>query len=355
MIDAFPVLFWPGILIALALLVAFSWVLVRHAGLAAVMALSPMPGFVLTALGTGRPPTPFAYVPGFIAAGFLAGAVAPLVANIAVRQAVRNSLRDLWLVFLAAVVLFAPAAFTGPAALCCMAGEISAVALTALAAIFLSYDEEFVVQINRAGEARTQEFERLDFLTKPRWSMSIAGVALVFSALGFFGAQKEFAAVGAHPLLFAVWALVFLLCVLAVTRNVRRALAVFLAMVPVVLLLTALSGRLALPAVALLLPLTAAAMPVLFMAAGALGFESSGDRAEIATRRGIERFGPTIAITVIVGAAATILCELQAGIVESAALLLGGIAALCLQPALTTMLYSLFPKRVSLEEAFRKR
>jgi hypothetical protein len=355
MIGSVPVLFWPGIVIALALLVVFSWILVRHAGLAVVMALSPLPGFVLSAFGTGHPPPPFAYMPGFIAAGILAGAVAPLAANMAARQAVRNSLHDLRLALIAVLVLFIPAVFAGASALYCVAGEISAVALTALGATMFSYDEDFVVQINRANEARIHAFERLDFLTKPRWGMSIGGIALVFSALGFFGAQKDIAMAFAYPALFAVLALVFLAGAFAVARNVRRALAAFLAMVPVALLLMALADRLAFSALDLLLPFTAAAMPVLFTAASALGFERSGDGAETATQRGLEHLGPSVAVAVIAGAAATILSELQAGIIESAALLLGGGAALVLQPALTTMLYALAPKRVSLEEAFRKR
>ena len=34
-------MFWPGLLIALGLLFAFAWILVRHIGLAAAVALSP--------------------------------------------------------------------------------------------------------------------------------------------------------------------------------------------------------------------------------------------------------------------------------------------------------------------------
>src|ERR1700744_2332571 len=114
MIGPAPVLFWPGILVALALLIAFSWVLTRHAALAAVVALSPLPGFVLVALATSRPPAVFGYIPGFIAAAFLAGAFAPRAANMPAREAVRISLRDLRLAFLAILALFIPMAFIGP-------------------------------------------------------------------------------------------------------------------------------------------------------------------------------------------------------------------------------------------------
>jgi hypothetical protein len=352
-----PVMFLPGMLTALALLFAFSWILVRHVGLAAVVALSPLPGFLLATFGADLPPSLFECVPGFIVAAFLAGVVAPLAASAPARMAVRKFPRDLWPVFVAVLLLFVPAAFIGAAALACMAGQISAIAVTALAATSLSYDEDFVVRINRAGEARIREIAQLDFLTKSRWGMSIGGVTLVFSVLGFFGAQKGIGAIVAHPALFVALAFIFVAGAFAASRNVRRSVATVLAMAPVALLLIALLDRFTFSPVGLLLPLAVSAMPVMFMTASALGFERSGDSWETATLRGLERFGPAVVVTAIASAAASILCEWswRAGIVESAALLLGGAAALILQPALTTMLYSLFPKRVSLEEAFRRR
>src|SRR6202012_4370920 len=98
MIGLAPLMFWPGLLIALGLLFAFAWILVRHIGLAAAVALSPLPGFLLGFFGADPLLSFLGCLRGFIAAGFLAGAVAPLAANIAAGMAVRQSLGDLWLV-----------------------------------------------------------------------------------------------------------------------------------------------------------------------------------------------------------------------------------------------------------------
>ena len=355
MIGLAPVVFWPGMLIAFVLLIAASWFLVRHAGLAAVTVLSPLPGIVLAALGTHHAASFFGYIPGFMAAGLLAATIAQFAASVPAQSAIRSALSILWLAFLAVFLLLVPSAFNRVAAFTCMAGEVSAVIVTALATMLFSYDEDFVVRINRATEARVREIERLNFLVKPRWGMSIGGVGLVFSVLGFFGAQKDIVAISSSPVLFAAWAVIFAMEVFVVSRNIRRALADILAMVPVALLTIALSGRFAWPTAEILLPLTVGGGPVLFMTASALGFERGGDRWDIATQRGVERFGAAIAVTTMAAAAATLLFEWQSGVIECAALFMGGVAALILQPALTTMLYTLFPKRVTLEEAFRKR
>jgi hypothetical protein len=343
-------------LIALALLIAFSWILTRHAGLALVTALSPLPGFVLAALTIRHSPSIFCYLPGYIVAGVLTGTVAPLAANAPARDAVQQSLQDLWPVLLAELLIFVPAIFSDRAALYCMAGEISAIALAALGLLLLSYDEGSVARINRAVEARIREIERLDFLTQPRWSMSIGGIALVFSVLGFFGTHRGIAIDSSHAVIFGSAAGMFLLVTLATARNVRRAVAAVLALAPVILLIIALSDRFVYSA-SILLPPVVAAMPVLFMTAGARGFERAGDKWDVATQRGITRFGPCVATAVIASSVAAFLSGSlsRGGVVEGVALLLGEIAALILQPALTTMLYVLFPKRVSLEEAFRKR
>jgi hypothetical protein len=294
-------------------------------------------------------------LPGFIAAGFLAGAIAPLIANMPARQAVRQSLRDLWRAFLAILILFVPAVFLNPSSSAVAATEISAVAITALGAMLLPYDENFVVRINRAQEARLRQTDFLAFLTTPRWGASIGGIALVFSVLGFFGAQKAVASVAAHPASFIAMTVLFLAGAFVTARNVRRVLAALLAMVPVTLLMVALSDRFAFSPLGALVPLATAAMFVLIMAAPAFRFEQNGDGPLTATLRGIEQVAPAVVVVAVASIAAGIIFFSPAAIVESAAILLGGIAALILQPALTTFIYSIFPKRVSLEEAFRRR
>jgi hypothetical protein len=357
MIGAIPVMFWPVIVIAFALFLAASWILTRHAVLAVLTVLSPLPGIALAVAVSHRLPFIFEYVPGFIAAGCLASAVAQSSASMPGRKAIRLSLGHLWLPLLASLLFFVPATFTDPTAFACMSAILSAFVVTAAGATVLSYDETFVTRINRASEARIRDTEWLSFVAIPRWGMSIGGIALVFSVLGFFGAQKGSAAILAHPILFAAPAFVFLIDAFAVTRNVRRTLAACLAMAPVLLLVLAASARFARAEESLWLSLAVAAIPVLLMAASAPRFERIGDAADIATVRGIEQAGPAIAVTSLAGAAMATLSTFQSssGLIEGVVLFFGGIAALVLQPALTTMLYTLVPKRVSLEEAFRKR
>jgi hypothetical protein len=350
-----PVTVWPGVLIALTILAGFSWLLVRHIGLALLVAFSPLPGFVLTGFAIHHPPSVFGYFPGFIAAGFFAGTIAPLTANMSARVAIGQSLRDLWRAFLAILILFIPAAFLSPSAFADIATEISAVAITAIGAMLLPYGENFVVRINRAQEARLRETERLAFLTTPRWGASISGVALVFSVLGFFGAQKAVASVAAHPALFIAMTVLFLAGAFVTARNVRRALAAFLALMPVALLMMGISDRFTFSPLGLLAPLATAAMFVLLTAATAFRFEQNGDGPLTATLRGMEQVAPAAVVVAIASVLAGIVFLSQAAIIESAAILLGAIAALILQPALATFLYSLFPKRVSLDEAFRRR
>ena len=351
-----PVMFLPGVLVAFAILAAFSWVLVRHIGLALLIALSPLPGFLLATFAMRHTPSVFAYLPGFIAAAFLGAAIAPLAANMPVRQAAWSSLQDLWRVFLAIFVLFIPA-FFAPSHFMGFLTEVSAILFTAVGAILLRYDENFVVRINRAQETRLRESEWLAFLTMPRWGASIGGIVLVLSVLGFFAARRGISAMAAHPALSAAVAVLFLALVFFVARNVRRAVAAFLAAVPVVLLTAALSERFVFSPIGLSAPLVTAAIPILFIAAAGFRFERNGDEAATATQRGIEKTGPSIAI-VTFGA---VLAALFAGMITypailyAAALVLGGCAALILQPALTTFLYALFPKRVSLDDAFRRR
>jgi hypothetical protein len=351
-----PVMFWPGIVVAFAILVAFSWLLVRHIGLALLIVLSPLPGFLLVAFEMRHSPSVFGYLPGFIVAAFLGAVIAPLAANMPARRAVSLSLRELWRPFLAIFVLFVPA-FFGPGHFTGFITEVSAILFTALGSMLLSYNENFVVRINRAQETRLRESEWLAFLTVPRWGASISGAALVFSALSFFGAQKGFATVVARPALFIAMTVLFLVVAFFVARNVRRAIAAVLAVVPVTLLTAGLSERLDFSLIGLSGPLIAAAMPVLFVAAAGFRFDQNGDGPVTVTQRSMEKTGPAIAIVMLASSVAALFAGMmsQPAILHAAALALGGCAALILQPALTTFLYSLFPKRVSLDEAFRRR
>ena len=361
-------MFLPGALIALALLLILSYWHLRHWGLAVLAVIAPLTGavggtFLMSSF------QPFAYLAGFIAASFLASAIAAATA------AGRTTfLREAFVTFgfplLCGFLLMGLSPFTALigthvqtlphvflAALSVAACFASAIVLLPAGALVLRYGENFVTRANRAREDRARWLASLDAVTQPRWGMSFSGIALIFSVLGYFGLRNSGNfTVGGSPLRLVAEAFLILAIAYLAARNFRRALAVLLALVPVVLVsawLLAKAGSWPAPT-DLLLALGLMAMPVLVMAGRASAFERQGHSPAVATVRALEQNGATILAASLAAGLAVALSYGYADPVEGFGVLLGGIAALVLQPALTTAFYALFPKRVSLD-AYRLR
>jgi hypothetical protein len=358
-----PVTSLPGGLLAPGLLFLFSWVQLRHVGWALLTALAPLPGFIASALFTGESSALW-YLPGF-AAAFLLTAV--MVVQLSLQPpdvAMRRSFVSVWPAILGGVcvIIVLSVIVSGRhigfdrRGLFAISAIVSATVIVALGNRWLPAADDFIIRINRIGESRDRRIQSLDFLSHARWGWSIAGVALVMSVLGFFGNGGK---LPASPMKMALAAAILLILCYATIRNGRRAFAILLAMVPAWLATEWIASRLSVATdnPDLLFALSVSVMPMLALASAAARHERAGESAETATRRGIEESGTTIfllmvacALAVMAGAGVT-----RAAVAEGAALLVGGVAALIFVPSLMTMLYSFFPKRISLEEAFRKR
>ena len=365
-----PVAFLPGAVIALALLLAISYLHLRHAGLAILVVVAPLAGLAAAIYITHRS-YPICYLPGFAAGSFLAASVASHTTSVSPRTAVLEALRSLWLVLLLALAFASLAPLLTVltwddaidllrgAVLESASGGISALIGMVCVAMVLRYDETFIVRTNRLLEARERWMRNLLFPAQLRWGASVGGIALILGVLGFFGMRDSgFVLSEATYARAASSAIVLLVAGYAVTHDIRRTLAIVFAMAPVVLVTVWMLFRWKSGAdpSTLLLTLPLAAMPVLVMASGAALFQRRGDDPATATIRAIERRGVSVATIMLAAAVADTVSGGFSGaaILEGGALVFGGVAALIVQPALSTMFYTLFPKRVSLD-AYRMR
>jgi len=186
-----PLVASAGALLAAACCVAQT----RHLGLAAATAAAPLPGLLWAAPLSGG--SSFGAVPAVAYAfGFV---LAALEAETAVRRALDGDGERPWQAAAVAVGMTAFLAvlwfFTTPlrgAALQGVAdmalGAVSAAVLMPVAVSLLRFDENFVARANRARERRQRFSERMALVAEPRWAMSFCGIAVVFLALGWFGA-----------------------------------------------------------------------------------------------------------------------------------------------------------------------
>lgn len=365
MVPVTPVTFSLGAVVALASLVLWSWVHLRHAGWAILTALAPLPGFAIAAVMTGAS-SALAYLPGFIAASFLAGTVVAELASQPPPQAMRRAFATLWLAVVGGGVSIAVLpwllawdvghiAVPYARAVVIFAGILSAAVIVMAVGRWIPASDNFVIQINRLREIRERQLHALEFTSQPRWGSSIAGIALVISVLGFFGSGGSLpdtvaGLAGSAPVLLVV--------AYVVTRNMRRALAILFAMVPAFLVTGWIAVRLAMANNGdLHFALCLSIIPVLVFASEAARLEREGDPADVATRRSLEQSAASIFLTLLAAASAVLLASqvTLTGLGEAMTIFMGAVAAMIFAPALTTLFYSLFPRRISLEEAFRKR
>jgi hypothetical protein len=179
---------------------AAALVQTRHLPLAILMGIAPLPGLAWAAPLAGD--ASFGAVP-FIAYGF-GFAVAVLAADDIVRRELHGGPRQLpWCqigsalgltVALAAVWFwrsrFAAAAVQAVADMALV--TLSVLIVVPLGAVFLHFDEGFVARANRVREWRLRLLDTLGGATTPRWGLSLGGIAAIFLALAWFGAEPLF-------------------------------------------------------------------------------------------------------------------------------------------------------------------
>lgn len=347
---------WVGDAAALSVLLAIAYVQFRHFVLALLVALAPLPGGMV-AVWLGAGPPALVYLAGYFIATFLAALIS---ARICEGEDVKAATGHAWrsgraIYFGSAALGVLTAGLPSVLALKIEGSEVVGAifiscicsALVIPCARIVSFSSEFVTRANRAREARERWLDRLSFVIQPRWGWSIGGIALIFAILGFFGAHWSVAAKSLN--LFTGVALISIGVGYLFVRDVRRLLAFVLSAAVLFLILMWIGAGASLPAWPCLLLMSVTATPLLVMAMQSSAFAREGDNAAVASLRAFESFAATIAIY---GVGAALALLVACPVSTSALLICGVLAALIVLPALTTVIFDLFPPRLS-PDAYR--
>lgn len=237
----------------------------------------------------------------------------------------------------------------------------SALIVMPLGASVLQFDETFVASANRARERRQRLLEKIAMVAVPRWGMSIAGIALIFVALAWFGAEPAISFVPNAPVLFAVsLGLTFALAV-SVCCGWREGFAATIAAGVAglsVLWGFAFIGRMAPTSPVGVLELVSLALFLMFCGARrAAVYRRLGDDPSIAQLRAVEDLGGPQFFAILGGIAMLlpIVVVHPAYAIYMVALAFAGAGALGFAPALATACGVLLPRRHSLEELYGRR
>ncbi len=344
----------------------FSFILLRHAGLAIIAAFAPIPGLLIAHAAGVAPPLTIAlcYLPGFACAVFMASEIAGSIASgIERRTACEDAFAGLALS--AALAIAASAAALGvfwivfQPSLAVVAATLgagtTAILIVPLAATFIPFGEDFVTRFNRLREWRERMLDPLTAITEPRWGMSVGGIAIVFAVLGYFGAHPTPDA--RQGAIFAALLLAAFIVTFVLTREWRQAIAILIVLA--VLSLIGLWGlekiRAAHPLLSLLQTLGICAVPMVLLAVEA-GRHLSEDAASAASVA-LLRKAPATILFFAAAAFITILQWSDAALsaVLVIVLIFGCAGALLFQPAFATALEALIPRRSTLEARYKLR
>lgn len=349
-----------------------GFVHLRHVGLTVVAALAPLLGMIAAAVaarGLGVTDLIAIYALGCIAASLAGGEIVRRVLSDGVDGAARVSLAHLILPCVLAGIagvavlwLFrvAPPLWLHAAAMVAASLAYGVVGTT-FGASLLSFGESFHTAANRVRESRERLLRMATGIVESRWALSIAGIALVLSALGWFGAEP-FVAHGAwiaRPAIWAASALGAFLFAYAVARDWREALAATLALATWTLLALwlwgAAAGRFSHAALVEYATASAAAfLPMLTVMGGGWRFRLSGDEHATARVRALEDAGASAYFAVAAAVAAMLPWMVLHGSVALLAVtfLLGGGAAIVVRPAIATALEWFVSRRRSVNALY---
>jgi hypothetical protein len=331
----------------------------RHPVLAVLTAVTPLPGLILAApLAAGAS---FGLVP-FVAYGFGFALATLTVQHVLDRLLCATMSEAPWraagvvlgLAILLAIVWFrhsdnADAAMQAVGDL--LAVSASVLLLLPVLMARVHFDEAYVADANRVHERRGRTFERLGGASLPRWGLSLTGIAIIFLALGWFGAA---------PVVQGGWwrygATVVLVCGAfgAFAGGWREGLG--LGFVGAVSCLAALwwqtYARVPFGAVGAFEVAMLASFLSLSSARQMRAWRRAGDASDMARRRALEE--PSGAIFATLGATAAALPSLlHAGAqVIVLAVLAAGLCGAILLPAVLTGIEAVFPRWQSLQEMY---
>jgi hypothetical protein len=181
----------------------------RHFGLAALTALVPLPGLIWAAplsdgASFGAVPL-MAYAFGFTVAALLAQTIVEHVLDGEGSEYPWRAAGAALGFMLVLGVFWFWGTDAGGAAVQAVTDAVfctaSAIILLPMGASLLHLDESFVARANRVRERRQRILERFALVTTPRWALSFTGIAFVFLALGWFGAEPQMRTGGSALLL----------------------------------------------------------------------------------------------------------------------------------------------------------
>jgi len=335
----------------------------RHAVLALLTAIAPLPGLIWAAPLSGG--SYFGMV-AFLGYGFGA-AVAVLYAQHVLDRLLSHGDGESpwWSAAVAAGLLAVLGALwfwhgdgadaALQAAADTAAALLSVLLLLPLAVSHLSFDENFVADANRARERRALRFEKLGHGAIPRWGLALTGIALIFLALGWFDAE---------PMLREGWWRIAVSVVLvcgalgAWARGWREGIG--LGLITAIAGLAALwwriyDGRTPFGAVSALQIAILAAFVGLCAARAMRLWRHEGDTDAMARRRALEDSSGAVFATLAATAATLPALLLHPGaVVFVLASLAAGLSGALLFPAILTGLETLLPRRRTVDEVFGK-
>ena len=348
-----------------------SLVHTRHLALAVLTAAGPLPGLVWAAPISGD--ARFGVVPALAYA--FAYAIAVMKAQrILVRELdgassehpVKPAAAAVGLMAALSLLWFwrtAAASASFQAVLDVVLAAASTLIVMPIGQSFLHFDDEFVATANRVRERRQRLFEKIAMIAVPRWGMGIAGIALIFVALAWFGAEPAFSFVrfANAPVLLAVSLGLTFALAMWVCSGWREALGATV--------VAGLAGLIALWAFATIGKMeptapvgvaeliSLASLLAFFGARRAAAYRRLGDDSAIARLRAVEDLGGPLLFAVMggIGALLPFIAVHPDNAAYAVALAFAGAGALGFAPALATACEMLVPRRRSVEELYGRR
>jgi hypothetical protein len=358
-----------GLILAGAVLAAACSLLhTRHLTLAVLTAAAPLPGLIWAAPMSGD--ARFGVVPALAYA--FAYAVAVVQAQTVLVRALDGGAPEHPFKPVAATaglmaalsLLWFWRGVAGAAAFQAVLDVVLAVASTLIimpiGEVFLHFDEMFVAAANRVRERRQRLFEMIAMIAVPRWGLSIAGIALIFVALAWFGAEPAFSFVpfANAQVLFAVSLGLMFAVAVSICSGWREGFGATVAAALaglVALWAFAAIGKIAPTSPVGIVELVSLALFLAFCGARrAAAYRRLGDDSAIARLRAVEDLGGPQLFAILGGIAVLLPFVVvdPANAAYAVALAFAGAGALGFAPALATACETLVPRRRSVEELY---